>query len=58
MEGQITWIFTKKAGWIRFNDVTLQYKNTEPLFSERYGHEKFYHLPFTSYRIRIYRESI
>lgn len=48
--------FSKDSRWIRFGPWLLHWKRSPPLFSERYGYQKFYKIPFTEWRIRLDHE--
>lgn len=42
--------------WIRIFNILIVHAlhdSCEPLYSERYGGRKFYHIPFTHWRIRF-----
>lgn len=53
----LSWYFSKPVGWIRIGRWLLHWKHVsnKPLFSERYGHNKYTRIGF-GYRINLSRD--
>jgi len=56
---RVTWYFATDGWWVRKGRWLLHglHQRCKPLFTEREGIRPYYRVPFTSWRIRLERET-